>query len=33
MAAYPKTRPALVTACQNHLENARKSMQQYGCTF
>ncbi|HKV35678.1 MAG TPA: hypothetical protein VJP89_15180 [Pyrinomonadaceae bacterium] len=33
MASDPQTRPALVTACQNHLETARKSMQQYGCTF
>lgn len=33
MAADPQTRPALVTACQNHLENARNQMKSYGCTF
>jgi len=33
MAADPQTRPALATACQNHLENARNQMKSYGCTF
>lgn len=33
MAADPQTRPALATACQNHLETARNQMKSYGCTF
>lgn len=33
MANDPQMKPGLVTACQQHLENARKSMQAYGCTF
>jgi len=33
MASDPQTRPALVTACKNHLETARNQMKSYGCTF
>jgi hypothetical protein len=33
MAADPQTRPALETACKNHLETARNQMKSYGCTF
>lgn len=33
MASDPQTRPALAAACQTHLENARKQMQAYNCTF
>ena len=33
LAADPTTRAGLVTACKTHMENARKQMQSYGCTF
>jgi hypothetical protein len=33
LAADPTTRAELVTACKTHMENARKQMQSYGCTF
>ena len=33
LAANPATKPGLVTACKQHLENARTSMKAYNCTF
>ena len=33
LAADPTTRSGLASACKTHMENARKSMQSYGCTF
>ena len=33
LAADPTTRAGLASACKTHMENARKSMQSYGCTF
>jgi hypothetical protein len=33
LATDPQTKAGLVTACKTHMENARKQMQSYGCTF
>jgi hypothetical protein len=33
MANDPQMKPGLVTACKNHLENARAQMKAYNCTF
>lgn len=33
MANDPTTKAGLAAACKTHMENARKSMASYGCTF